>query len=352
LEKAAAPIPPEHVVPYGLAAEQASRMAPRLVYILSSACAADVLQCARELRAVTTARLFVIGPSGNAQHILEALRAGADEYLDIMSLDQEVAGALSRFRQKVAAAQAAAGPGKVMAVIGASGGAGSSFLAVNLATALAQAHGNCGLIDLRLAAGDLTPLLNLHPHYTLADLCENLHRVDADIFETLVAFHESGVGLIAAPADTSRLAVVSDRGVRQAVALARTRFAYVIVDLENSRADLFGQVAVLCDRMIVVTRLDYTSVRNTRNLLSHLTELSIEPQRIVLVANRYRQSRELPVKSVQEAIGRPIDAFIYDDPSRVNRSVNSGSPLLAEFPRSKVAKQLRTLAQALNGQAK
>jgi MinD-like ATPase involved in chromosome partitioning or flagellar assembly len=83
-----------------------------------------------------------------------------------------------------------------------------------------------------------------------------------------------------------------------------------------------------------------------------LTALSIEPQRIVLVANRYRQSRELPVKSVQEAIGRPIDAFIYDDPSRVNRSVNSGSPLLTEFPRSTAAKQIRALAQALNGHVK
>ncbi|HPM84604.1 MAG TPA: hypothetical protein PLF81_28060 [Candidatus Anammoximicrobium sp.] len=349
LEKATVRVSPDHVVSLRLAAELASRVAPQLTFVLFASCDARVLQCLRELRAVSPARLCAVGPAHSASFILDALRAGADEYLDLAALDQEVMNSLAKFRQKVGKAASAASPGRVVGVIGASGGTGSSFVAANVATALAQLHGDCGLIDLRLSAGDLSALFNLRPQHTLADICENIERADLAMFDSVLAFHSSGVGLIAAPLDMNRGACVTDRGVRQVLALARSRFRFVVVDVENRPGETFSQTVSLSDQLLLVTRLDYTSVRNTQKLLFHLDGLGIEPERVFLVANRYRQAREIPVKKVQAAIGRKIDAYIREDPSRVNRCVNGGKLLLTEFPHSAVAKQIRIVAQAVNG---
>jgi pilus assembly protein CpaE len=349
LEKGGVSLSPDQVVPLGLAAERASRVVPQLMFVMFASCEAPVLQCVRELRAVCAARLCAIGPAHSASFILDALRAGADEYLDLAALDQEVMTSLAKFRHKTENAAPATSPGHVIGVIGASGGTGASFVAANVATALAQVHGSCGLIDLRLSAGDLSSLLNLRPQHTLADLCENIDRADQSMFDRVLAFHDSGVGLIAAPLDLNWGTCVTDRGVRQVLALARSRFQYVVVDVENRPGETFSQTVFLSDRLLLVTRLDFTSVRNAQKLLFHLEALGIEQERILLVANRYRQARELPLNKVQSAIGRKIDAYIYEDPSRVNRCVNAGKLLLTEFPRSSVAKQIRVVAQAVNG---
>ena len=57
--------------------------------------------------------------------------------------------------------------------------------------------------------------------------------------------------------------------------MARVRFPYVVADLDNA----FGaeQVEALwqSDVILLVLRLDYTSVRNTRRVLDNLAELGV-----------------------------------------------------------------------------
>ena len=93
--------------------------------------------------------------------------------------------------------------GKVIAVLAPSGGSGSSTLAVNVATVLAKQHKSAVLIDLKLETGDLAALLDLKPTYTLADLCQNVARMDRSLFERSLARHASGVQLLAPPATTT-----------------------------------------------------------------------------------------------------------------------------------------------------
>ena len=51
----------------------------------------------------------------------------------------------------------------MIAVLAPSGGSGSSTVAANLGIVLAEKHRECGLVDLRLSAGDLASMLDLRP---------------------------------------------------------------------------------------------------------------------------------------------------------------------------------------------
>src|SRR5436190_1832739 len=82
-------------------------------------------------------------------------------------------------------------------------------LAVNVSTVLAKLHRECGLIDLRLAAGDLAHLLDLKPNYSVADVCQNLARMDRAMFERCFVQHGSGVHLLPAPRTADQLSSIN-----------------------------------------------------------------------------------------------------------------------------------------------
>jgi pilus assembly protein CpaE len=293
-------------------------------------------------------RLLVIGPASDPKFILQTLRAGADHYFDEADPLTELAEVVQRLRED---AGHEAEPGRLIGVLAPSGGSGSSTLAANIATVLAKEHGKCALVDLKLASGDLASLLDLKPAHTLADLCQNATRLDRVMFERSLVSHASGVQLLAPPRTYAEVSQVTPEGVRQAVGMARTLFPYVVVDLDHWFRE--EQVAVLqqADVILLVMRLDFTSLRNMKRTLEHLERLGIEKTRVHLVVNRYGQPKEVPAAKVEEALGMKIEHYIPEDAKTVNRANNSGIPIVLENPSAKISKCVSRLAVSVNGRS-
>ena len=124
---------------------------------------------------------MVVGPNVDSKLVVRALRGGADDYVDEEDIEADLEVALGRLKRELAA-QSGEG-GRVIAVLAPSGGSGSSTLAANIATMLAKEHKSAVLVDLKLETGDLAALLDLKPTHTLADLCQNVARIDRVMFE-------------------------------------------------------------------------------------------------------------------------------------------------------------------------
>jgi pilus assembly protein CpaE len=239
--------------------------------------------------------------------------------------------------------------GSVISVIAPSGGSGASTVAVNVAAALAKQHGEVGLIDLRLSTGDLAAFLDLVPQHTLGDLSNNFDRMDATMLEMAMAKHQSGIRLLAAPREYSEVKAVTAAVVRQTTALARRRFPYVVIDLENIFSEEQVEALWQSDVTLMVVRLDYTSLRNAQRAMSHLQEIGLELDRVKVVANRYGERKQLSIIQAKEVLQKDIAYFVPDDPSSINRAVNEGIPVLLQRPYSKVARSLSKLAAGVNG---
>ena len=350
LERVGVACMPSDVYSLAEAPEQADLNQPNLVFVLFEHLEARVLDCIAQIRRCCAGHLSAVGPADDAGVILTSQRAGVDEYLDAGKLPEEVVVSINRLRAKAAtAASSATRRGEIIAFVGAGGGVGASFLAANVATSLARKHEQCGLLDLRISAGDLSGLLNVEPEYTLADLAQEGTQIDQSILDGLLTPHESGVQLVAAPRGLAHGAQITGTTVKRILSLATARFPYVVVDLDSRNEEHLAHVIPLCRRLVLVLRLDFTSIRNAQHLLASVEALRFDPNRLMLVANRYHQPKQLPVRRVEEVMGRKIQTYVADDPARVNRTINEGHPIVGLFPRSLVAKQIGQLAKNLNG---
>ncbi len=302
------------------------------------------LEALRRLRRVVPGFLLAVGEVTDPKLILRALQSGADHYVDQDGLENELEAGLARLQIK----QEATPPtGRLVAVLATSGGCGSSTMAVNIAAVLAKEHGGCALLDLKPGRGDLAALLDLKPQFTLADLCQNVARLDRGMFEKMLAKHPCGVQLLGAPQTFRDTRLLTAHGVGQAVTLARKYFTHVVADLE----DCFHEEQVMALRqasaILLVCRLDFTALRNARRILEHLLELEITHNRVRLVVNRFGQPNELPVAQAEEALGEKLAHFVPDDPRTANAANNAGIPGVLKDPSARLSQSIVQLANAV-----
>ena len=105
--------------------------------------------CVRKLQNV---QVIAVGADLTPTTILKAVRAGAVDCLDIRrDFDKELAESVAHEK---ALSQSTTTIGRLITVIGSSGGCGASLLAANLAVAIAQRQRRCAL-DLHVRGGDL-----------------------------------------------------------------------------------------------------------------------------------------------------------------------------------------------------
>jgi pilus assembly protein CpaE len=341
--------PPSNVVSLDQALEQLAGVDPELVVIVLSLNDEHGLTVVAGIRAQTQAPILAIGPISDSKLILQCLRAGATDYVDEAEIEADLRPVVCRI---LTASKTRSNPGRLIALMSPSGGSGSSTLAVNLATVLAQKHKSVLLLDLKRAAGDLADLLDLKPAHTLADLCRNSVRMDHVMFDGSLVRHASGVHLLAAPRSFADIPFVTPEGVRQSLSLGRSTFPYVLADLECSFREEEAEVLHQADLILLILRLDFASLRGTKHVLEYLRELRIDPSIVRLVVNRYGQPKEVPAANAEQALGLKIFHYVPEDAGTVNRANNNGNPLVLESPRAKIARSLTTLAHNINGQHK
>jgi pilus assembly protein CpaE len=336
------------VVPLELAAHHIAKGPCELVVLVLGHDTETGLSLLGELRRDRQMQVVVVGPAAS-KLVLRALRLGAADFVDVGDLEGELQAALKRLRDEGSGRDQA---GRIIAVLAPSGGSGTSTLAANVATALACEHKEVALVDLKLEAGDLATLLDLRPVYTLADLTQNVARMDRVLLERSLIRHQSGVHLLAPPRTLADIAHVTPEGVDQVLNLARVVFPYVVADLDHGHSELQARAVRQADVVLLVLRLEFAALRNTRRALDHLDHLSVDRNRVKLVVNRHGQPKEIPAAKAEDALGMKIFHYVPDDPWAVIRANNNGTPFVLETPSAKVSKSVTRLAMSINGSHK
>jgi pilus assembly protein CpaE len=321
---------------------------PDLIVVVLPPDAERALGVLTGLRGVSQAHIMVVGPVSDLKLVLRVLRGGTGDYVDEAELETELPAALKRWRARGAVPGTV---GRTIAVLAASGGSGSSTLAVNVAVVLASRHRTAALLDLKLEQGDLAALLDLKPTSTLAEVCQNVARMDRVLFERSLVRHSSGVHLLAPPRLAADLGHVSTEGVERALTLARAAFPYVVVDLHPLFPEVQAPILPQAEVLLLVLRLEICSLRNVRLCLDRLGRMGVETDRIRLVANRHGQPGEVPTARAEESLGRKLAHFLPDDPRRINRASNNGVPVVLQCPSAKVSRSIAALTTGLEGRS-
>jgi len=146
--------------------------------------------------------LYVIASNYQADGdtVIASVRGGCRDFLVQPVKRLEFREAMTRLER--APKRAAAGGsqlGKVYAFLGATGGAGTTTLAVNFAAVLAQRKRQTVLVDLDFTGNDCAMLTGGSPPHNLQDVGDNLGRMDPALFEGLAFRDPLGFFLIGPP---------------------------------------------------------------------------------------------------------------------------------------------------------
>jgi pilus assembly protein CpaE len=292
--------------------------------------------------------MLATGPEDESQLILRAMRLGAREYFP-PELEDEHSFRITVERlifehQPVDMAKQTLSP--VIAVMGAKGGVGATFVACQLAAALQRMGGRTALVDLNLRVGDVALYFDLHPRYTLSSLASDCQEFDAAWLETILEPHQSGVRLLAAPSRAEEADLIGVPQLERAVDLLRSEFDWVILDVSRSWDEISVRALDLAEQIFLVTVPDVPNLNHTRQHMDLLQRLGHPLEKIRLIANRYTKSAPVTGKDLVEFLGRSADLRIPNDYANTLVCVNEGRPLWEAAPKSDLCAAYAKLADS------
>lgn len=288
----------------------------------------------------------------DGQLILKAMRSGAREFLSSPVQLDELMGALDRVTASSDGSKRT-NSGAVIAVAGASGGVGSTTIAVNLAVSLAQNPANSvALLDLDLALGDADVFLDMMPDYTLLDVAQNISRLDLTLLRKSLTKHDTGVYLLPRPVQIEDNAEINQGNFLKAMGLMKASFTHLVLDLSKSYSELDMAALSASDHIVLLTQLDLPCLRNVVRLLSALETKDGLKDRVRVVVNRSGlDNSQISSQKAEETIAREIFWRIPNNYAIVSDCRNNGVPLVKSAPKAVITHSISELSSKLSGDA-
>lgn len=236
--------------------------------------------------------------------------------------------------------------GVIVSIFSTKGGTGKTFLACNLAAALAERSGSrVGLLDLDHDLGDVFAYFRAEPGRTLQELLTLDEGADIEAVAKLGTPLAEGITGFGSRPDP-RAEPIPGASIARMLATLKQTFAFTVVDATSEYSDHVLAALDLSDAVCLVTALDAIGVRHLSIAMSTLQSLGIPRGRLRFVVNRSNSKVDLRVEDIERLIGVRMDGRIPSSPL-VPRSINRGRLLWSDQRRSEVAKGVEAFADRL-----
>jgi pilus assembly protein CpaE len=293
-------------------------------------------------------KVIVVGRVNDVSLYRELMRRGASEYLVAplapLQLIEVIAGLYTD--------RDSAPIGKVVAFIGARGGAGSSTLSHNIAWCVAEEmHIGTTIIDLDLPFGTCGLDFNDESGQGVCDALSAPERLDDVLLDRLLLKRGDHLSLFTAPAALERDYDAVPEAYEAVIDAVRQSCPCVILDLPHGWSPWIRNCLIAADEIVVVATPDLTALRNAKNLIEIIKNARPNDQAPRLVLNQVGQPKrpEIPPKDFAETMGLDPAAVLPFDPALFGTAANNGQMLLEVQPKAPISENLRRLASTLTG---
>lgn len=317
------------------------------------------LEDARSLRILDPTLISLhVSNEVTANLLRSAMRVGISDVIEAPLTEDKIKTAIEQFstevlRPRVSSTErtetAEPDHGKVITVASAKGGAGKTITATNLAVLLARLPDTtvC-LVDADLQFGDVCLVLQIEPSFTVVNAAAELHKLDSQLLDSILATHHSGLRVLPAPLEPAFADDITTPALLQIISLLSEMFDYVVIDTASIMDELLLSLFERSDEIVMVVDMDLPAVKNSKLALETLRLLKFPTSKIRLLLNRSNAKVKLDEREIEEALKTKISARIPSD-AIVAASVNEGRPVVESSPRSRVAKGFEESVEVLVG---
>lgn len=240
--------------------------------------------------------------------------------------------------------------GRLVAFVGARGGAGSSTVAHNVATSLAQWHGTPTLLaDLDLQFGTVGFNFDVDGSYGMNDILRSASRLDEVLLNRIALQPSENLELLASEPTLKRVGDVHGGAIERLIEIAQTTERTVILDMPNTWTQRSKKAMISADQIFITATPDLTSLRNTKMIAEFLRQARPNDSMPLLVLNQVGQPKrpEIPPAEFAEAARLDEGPVIRFNASIFGHAANSGQVITSYAKKSRQAKVFRKLAEEI-----
>jgi pilus assembly protein CpaE len=296
--------------------------------------------------------VLVLSSSNDGALILQALRAGAKEFLTQPLRIEDLLGALGRISERRGGHGDNRPRGcQVIAVAGATGGVGTTSVAVNLGCILAQDPQNSvALVDLDLCLGDADVFLDTIPDYTLVDVAQNVTRLDFALLKRSLTKHSSGLYLLPRPVQLEDIGLISPDDLQRVIGLLKATFTHLVLDLSKGYTATDLIALEMATNILLLTQLDLPCLRNVVRLMMSFGNMEGIADKVKILVNRVGlENGQITLKKAEETIGKEIFWQFPNDYRTMIEARNNGVPLFENSPKAAITHSMIALAKSMSG---
>lgn len=296
------------------------------------------LQTIREFRATAPEIPTVgIGQTESPEALLEAMRAGASDYLWPPFSSDKLANLLRSLPDRIGRPTA----NRLICFAPCQATDGASTIALHVAHAISRLTDKKPLLlDCDIHSSTLAFRLREKFDFHLGDALERIADID-DLWKR-IATEWNGFRLLACPADGEPPTEALRRRLPDIVASATHEFEPVIADLPSSLSPTIAEIARRAEGLYLVCTPQLVSVHLARRRLEQLMALGVEAKKVRLLVNRSNSKNAISKATIEDALNLPVDFSLPNDFEAVSQAALSAG-LVA--PKTRLAESLDALTR-------
>ena len=284
--------------------------------------------------------MIYLASNWTEQHLIDLMRSGVQDivHLPLNGSSQDLLDAVERIRQKTEIAKRSKAKGKIISVMPCKGGAGATFICVNLAYQLAEKYNQrVLLIDLHTQYGDAAYYLtDSLAAGNVADVVTQPYLNSVTIASAAMQVAENYY-LLPAANSIEKSAKIQSHQIDTLLTVAASEYDYVLLDLSNSLDVLSTRGIDRSDYVYLVSQPTLNFLKALINTLNLFKELDYPNSQIRLVMNQFDMDAALSGEKITQLLSRDVDNQIPYDGAAVDESINAGIPIVKMNPTNRVS---------------
>ena len=292
--------------------------------------------------------IVALGDGMDNQLVLNAMRAGARDFVAYGSRSSEVAGLVRRLSKRLPAVTPSTQLGGLTVLYGVQSNADGALLANHMALVVQKSGQQTLLLDLGLPRGDSLALLGLESSFHFGDALRHLRRLDTTLIDNAFTSAEAGLRILAYANGDEPLERTSAAELYMLLSALRQHFQHIVVNLTGQPdSEALRTFVSHCDKLIWYTDQNVLDCRRNLAVLNLWREKGMKLDHGRLLVDRYLRNVAPDSDTLGKTFGLEVIAVLAYSPEIRLNAKNQGVSLFELAPREAISQSLRTLGERL-----